>query len=271
MQRTEANLTRIQAGIPLAYIFAETAEEREQFAADFRPIAEKHRGEINIVTLDAKLFGAHAGNLNLEPENFPAFAIQDVTKNAKYPFEQTKKVDAKEIGKFIKNVLDGKVEASVKSEPIPETQEGVTVIVGRSFQDVVIDNEKDVLVEYYAPWCGHCKSLAPKYEELAALYASAELSEKVTVAKIDATANDVPDSITGFPTIKIYPAGAKDSPIEYAGDRTVEDLVTFIKENGKHQVDGLAEGAKKAEESDATSSAAPKATEAAEEDGHDEL
>lgn len=260
----------IQAGIPLAYIFAETAEEREQFAADFRPIAEKHRGDINIVTLDAKLFGAHAGNLNLEPENFPAFAIQDVTKNAKYPYEQTKKIDAKEIGKFIKNVLEGKVEASVKSEPIPETQEGVTVIVGRSFQDVVIDNEKDVLVEYYAPWCGHCKSLAPKYEELAALYASAELSEKVTVAKIDATANDVPDSITGFPTIKIYPAGAKDSPIEYAGDRTVEDLVTFIKENGKHQVDGLADGAK-AEEADATSSAAPKATEAVEEEGHDEL
>ncbi|CAG8303473.1 unnamed protein product [Penicillium salamii] len=258
------------AGIPLAYIFAETAEEREQFAADFRPIAEKHRGDINIVTLDAKLFGAHAGNLNLEPENFPAFAIQDVTKNAKYPYEQTKKIDAKEIGKFIKNVLEGKVEASVKSEPIPETQEGVTVIVGRSFQDVVIDNEKDVLVEYYAPWCGHCKSLAPKYEELAVLYASAELSEKVTVAKIDATANDVPDSITGFPTIKIYPAGAKDSPIEYAGDRTVEDLVTFIKENGKHQVDGLADGAK-AEEADATSSAAPKATEAVEEEGHDEL
>ncbi|CAI7568132.1 unnamed protein product [Penicillium pancosmium] len=262
------------AGLPLAYIFAETAEEREKFAEDFRPIAEKHRGEINIVTLDAKLFGAHASNLNLEPETFPAFAIQETAKNAKYPYDQTKKIDAKEVGKFIKNVLAGKVEASIKSEPIPETQEGsVTVIVGKNYQEVVLDNEKDVLVEFYAPWCGHCKALAPKYDELAALYADVpEFKEKVVVAKVDATANDVPDSITGFPTIKLYPAGKKDEPVEYNGSRTVEDLVTFIKENGKYEIDGLQDGAKKAQEGgDVTSSAAPAAETPAEEEGHDEL
>lgn len=99
----------------------------------------------------------------------------------------------------------------------------------------------------------------------------ADLKEKVVVAKVDATANDVPDSITGFPTIKLFPAGKKDTPVEYAGSRTVEDLVKFIKEEGKYKVDGLAEGAKKPEQSgDVTSSAAPSETPAAEE-GHDEL
>ncbi|KAJ5750936.1 hypothetical protein N7533_007964 [Penicillium manginii] len=263
------------AGLPLAYIFAETPEEREEFAAAFRPIAEKHRGEINIVTLDAKAFGAHASNLNLEPETFPAFAIQETAKNAKYPYDQTKKIDAKEIGKFIKNVLDGKVEPSIKSEPIPETQEeAVVTVVGKNYQEVVLDNEKDVLVEFYAPWCGHCKALAPKYEELAALYADvAEFKDKVVVAKIDATANDVPDSITGFPTIKLFPAGKKDEPVEYNGSRTVEDLVTFIKENGKYEIDGLQGGAKKPQEGgDVTSSVAQAAeTPAAEEETHDEL
>ncbi|KAJ5234464.1 uncharacterized protein N7469_003632 [Penicillium citrinum] len=263
------------AGIPLAYIFAETAEEREKFAEDFRPIAEKHRGDINIVTLDAKLFGAHASNLNLEPEKFPAFAIQETSKNAKYPYDQEKKLDAKEVGKFIKNVLAGKVEPSIKSEPIPETEEGsVTTVVGKNYQQVVIDNEKDVLVEFYAPWCGHCKALAPKYEELAALYADVpEFKEKVVVAKIDATANDVPDSITGFPTIKLYPAGKKDEPVEYNGSRTVEDLVSFIKENGKYEIDGLAGDAKKPQEGgDVTSSASQAAeTPAPSEEAHDEL
>ena len=59
----------------------------------------------------------------------------------------------------------------------------------------------------------------------------------MTVAKVDATANDVPDEIAGFPTIKLFPAGAKDSPVDYNGPRTIEDLAKFIKENGKYKVD----------------------------------
>ncbi|PKY02910.1 protein disulfide isomerase [Aspergillus campestris IBT 28561] len=262
----------ITAGIPLAYIFAETQEEREKYAEDFKAIAEKHKGAINIATIDAKMFGAHAGNLNLDPERFPAFAIQDPEKNAKYPYDQSKEIKAKDVGKFIQNVLEGKVEPSIKSEPIPETQEGpTTVVVAHSYQDLVINNDKDVLLEFYAPWCGHCKALAPKYDELATLYAD---FPEVTIAKIDATANDVPDSITGFPTIKLYPAGSKDSPVEYSGARTPEALADFIKENGKHQVDAQAAAEKKAEEggedaaesSSASSSEAPAAT-----GDHDEL
>ena len=81
-------------------------------------------------------------------------------------------------------------------------------------------------------------SLAPKYEELAALYSSnKDYASKVTIAKVDATANDVPDEVQGFPTIKLYPAGDKSSPVLYSGDRSIEDLARFIKESGKHAVD----------------------------------
>ena len=81
-------------------------------------------------------------------------------------------------------------------------------------------------------------SLAPKYEELAQLYTSnPSYAEKVTIAKVDATANDVPEEIQGFPTIKLYPAGSKDTPVDYSGSRTIEDLAEFIKVNGKYKVD----------------------------------
>ena len=41
------------------------------------------------------------------------------------------------------------------------------VAVAENFDDLVNDETKDVLIEFYAPWCGHCKTLAPKYDELA--------------------------------------------------------------------------------------------------------
>ncbi|KKK20934.1 hypothetical protein P175DRAFT_0524424 [Aspergillus ochraceoroseus IBT 24754] len=251
----------ITAGIPLAYIFAETKEERDQYAEEFKPIAEQHKGAINIATIDAKAFGAHAGNLNLDPKQFPAFAIQDPVKNTKYPYDQSKELSAKEIGQFIQDVLDGKVEPSIKSEPIPETQDGpVTVVVAHSYKDLVLDNDKDVLLEFYAPWCGHCKSLAPKYDELAALYTSNEdFNSKVTIAKIDATANDVPDSITGFPTIKLFPAGSKDAPVDYSGSRTIEDLANFVRDNGKYKIDAFNAQPEETEES-AEATETPSAT-----------
>ena len=101
----------------------------------------------------------------------------------------------------------------------------------------------------------------------------------MTVAKIDATANDVPDEIQGFPTIKLFPAGGKAEPLTYSGSRTIEDLAAFIKENGKYKYDafendttagdeddsvplaeGMGEAAKAATES--VKSAASEATEA---------
>lgn len=113
--------------------------------------------------------------------------------------------------------------------------------------------------------------LAPIYDELGELYSSAEYSSKVTIAKIDATANDVPERIQGFPTLKLYAAGSKDTPIDYSGSRTLEDMANFIKDNGKHGIDGLSVlQARDEEDVDMTDAAAetmakaaPAATEAA--------
>ncbi|KAH0557102.1 hypothetical protein GP486_005111 [Trichoglossum hirsutum] len=283
----------MQAGIPLAYIFAETPEEREALAEEIKPVAIKHKGKVNFAVIDAKAFGAHAGNLNLEADKFPAFAIQETIKNQKFPYDQSKKIVHKDIDEFVQDFVDGKLQPSIKSEPIPEKQEGpVHVIVAHNYEKIVNDETKDVLVEFYAPWCGHCKALAPKYDELAALYFNnPDYASKVTVAKVDATANDVPVEIQGFPTIKLFPADAKDKPVDYSGSRTVEDLANFIKENGKFKVDAYVEPKEEASSStetmehaapaatektgDASESTAGKATESAkpkgEEDVHDEL
>lgn len=233
-----------------------------------RPVAQKHKGAVNFATIDAKAFGQHGGNLNLEVGKWPAFAIQDVSKNQKYPYSEqgsAKELSEKNIAKFVEDFIAGKVDPSIKSEPVPEKQDGpVTVVVAKNYDELVINNDKDVLLEFYAPWCGHCKALAPKYEELAGMYKN--YADKVTVAKVDATANDIPDEIQGFPTIKLFKAGSKDEPIEYSGSRTIEDIANFIRDNGSHGIDASAKGAESMEgvDTDQMPMQAPAATEAAE-------
>ena len=258
----------MSAGIPLAYIFAETPEERKELSDALKPIAETYRGKINFATIDAKAFGAHAGNLNLKTDKFPSFAIQETVKNQKFPFDQDSEITFESIKAFVDKFDAGKVEPSIKSEPIPEKQEGpVTVVVAKSYEDIVLDDTKDVLIEFYAPWCGHCKALAPKYDDLASLYADSDFKDKVVIAKVDATANDVPDEIQGFPTIKMYPAGAKSEPVTYSGARTVEDLIKFVKENGKYK----AEVSEKAAEETPVAPAATESASKSAEESHDEL
>jgi protein disulfide-isomerase A1 len=76
-----------------------------------------------------------------------------------------------------------------------------------------------------APWCGHCKQLAPIWDELAEHFAS---DDDVVIAKMDATKNEVDGvQVTGFPTLKLCMKETNEM-IDYTGGRTLEDLIEFL-------------------------------------------
>lgn len=128
-------------------------------------------------------------------------------------------------GKYQKREL----QAFYKSEEIPEEpfDGDVRVLVAKNFESVVMDPTKDVMVEFYAPWCGHCKKLAPEYQEVAEHFKG----KNIIIAKIDATANEVEgQGIKGFPTLKFFSAKNK-SGVLYEGERSKDGLINYIEEN----------------------------------------
>lgn len=104
-------------------------------------------------------------------------------------YKYTTAITTDNLSAFVTDFNDGKLTKFLKSAEAPATNdEPVKVIVGTTFNDIVINNDKDVLVEFYAPWCGHCKTLDPKYTEAATILAG---NTNVVLAKCDATANEV--------------------------------------------------------------------------------
>ena len=96
-----------------------------------------------------------------------------------------------DVKSYIAAFKDGSLTPHLKSEPVPEDNtDPLTILVGKNFEEIVFDETKDVLVKYYAPWCGHCKKLAPIWDELGEKFKD---SDKIAIAKTDATTNEFLD------------------------------------------------------------------------------
>ncbi|KAJ4290325.1 hypothetical protein N0V90_010541 [Kalmusia sp. IMI 367209] len=120
--------------------------------------------------------------------------------------------------------------AAIALLPALVSAENVLELTPKNFDDVVLKSGKPALVEFFAPWCGHCKNLAPVYEELATNYLHA--TDKVTIAKVDADNHKELGKkfgVQGFPTLKWFD-GKSNTPKEYDSGRDLESLQKFVQE-----------------------------------------
>ncbi|XP_037114779.1 protein disulfide-isomerase A2 [Syngnathus acus] len=207
-----------------------TVESHTVLVDQVRPLAKTYKSKMLFVTIDV------AGDVLFVLEFFgvvladvPTARIMSMDTGKKF------KVDTADLSgslpSLCQEVLDGTAKPYYRSQDVPEdwNKAPVKVLVGKNFESVALDPTKNVFVKFYAPWCGHCKELVPIWDQLGEKYAE---HEDIVIAKIDSTANELEAfTISGFPTLKYFPAGGKE-PVEYSGKRDLETLSKFLDNGG---------------------------------------
>ena len=153
------------------------------------------------------------------------------SKGSKFRFEED--ITSANLASFSQQIKEGAISPFLKSAAIPEpNDEPVKVVVGKSWEDVVVNSEKEVLVKFYAPWCGHCKTLAPHYDEAAKRLAN---NPNILLVKVDSTENEVAGvDIQGFPTLKFWGKDKSAEPIEFNGGRDADGIIQWLKEHTQY-------------------------------------
>jgi protein disulfide-isomerase A1 len=197
--------------------------------------AEKFRGKVVFLYVDVDVEGNDqiAEYFGVLKEKVPALRIIKMADDVVKYKPESEDFTSSAIEKFTQDYLDKKLKPFLMSQDVPTDwdKEPVKVLVGKNFDEVAKNPEKDVIVEFYAPWCGHCKALEPIWAELGKKY---ESNDKIVVAKMDATANELEDvKVESFPTIQLFPAGKDAKPISFYGERKLEAITKFLDSGGK--------------------------------------
>lgn len=214
---------------------AESLEPDSEFTKMLRTVASEFKGKLMFVSVNVDDEPASTPVVNFfaaDKEKAPIIFGFQMKKNRKYKFEL--EVNEANLKSWCTDLLAGKVEPIYKSQEPPEVdvEDNVKVVVGKTVDQVVLDPSKDVLLEVYAPWCGHCKQLELTYKKLGKRFAGIE---SVIIAKMDGTENEHREiDVSGFPSIFFFPAeeGAKGIAYEQ-GDRSLLSLTKFIKKHAK--------------------------------------
>jgi len=216
------------AGAPTKIVGMASSDGEDTAMLEALMASSKEHDDLTFMYADKsmELFDRVKQYFDIEDEQLPAFVANN--EEGKWHLFSA---ETSALGQFVKDFKDGKLEKTVKSAEIPAEpyEDDVRVVVAKQFDEIIFSG-KDVLIEFYAPWCGHCKNLAPAYSEVGAAFKD---NDKVEIAKMDATANDVTSSkfnVKGFPTI-YFVKGSTGDVISYDGSRDKDGFMSFIKKH----------------------------------------
>jgi len=215
----------METGLDMIW-YAGTVEDKVKVEAEIKKVAQEFRGKYNFVFIDSATFARQIdGMLGVTEDQLPKLVK---TQDGPGKFIMNESVTSSNIAAWIKKIEEGSIEAVLKSEEIPESNDGpIKTLVGKTF-DSMMEKDKDILLMIHAPWCGHCKKFMPEFE--AAAEEIAKKSPNTMMALLDGTANELTNDNyvwTGFPTVYFKKAG-ETKPEKYNGERTTAGVLEFL-------------------------------------------
>lgn len=234
VELTEANFDRLvlqSDAIWIVEFYAPWCGHCKSLSPEYKKAATALKGVIKVGAINAddnKNIGGQYG-----VRGFPTIKVFGTNKKSPTEFSGQRTaqgiVDAglEEAKKKAQASLGG---GGSKSSGGSSGSSDVVELTDANFDKLVLNSDDVWLVEFFAPWCGHCKSLAPHWEK-----AATELKGKVKLGALDATVHQAKAQeygIQGYPSIKFFPGGKKqsDSAEDYQGGRTSSDIVAWALE-----------------------------------------
>ena len=104
----------------------------------------------------------------MKKEDIPAMRLIKLEEDmAKYKPDKAE-ISSDNVMEFVTAFTEGNLKRHLLTQDLPEDWDKypVKTLVGTNFHEVAFNKDKNVLVEFYAPWCGHCKQLAPIYHSV---------------------------------------------------------------------------------------------------------
>eukprot|EP00770_Monocercomonoides_exilis_P004594 MONOS_4572.1-p1 / transcript=MONOS_4572.1 / gene=MONOS_4572 / organism=Monocercomonoides_exilis_PA203 / gene_product=Protein disulfide-isomerase precursor / transcript_product=Protein disulfide-isomerase precursor / location=Mono_scaffold00123:3428-5111(+) / protein_length=496 / sequence_SO=supercontig / SO=protein_coding / is_pseudo=false len=235
--------TYMESRKPVGFYFIDGKEDDMEFVkGEATKAAKNFDREVLFVIVDHNKHWRLTKTLGLPATHFPAFTLVapfpslDPNAKAHYPLLPDNPllkptISPAAVTEHIRSFLNGTLPLKLRSEPVPAEQTGKVVkVVGDTFNETILALDKYVFVKFTAPWCHKCKKLAPQFEEIAE-----ELKDdkRVVLADFDITENDPwPEYvIDGFPTLLLFPANKKNTPIKCEEFYSIQKVRRFLREN----------------------------------------